>query len=106
MHEIKESDWKIFRKVHPVALERFCEQVLAESQLLHGDTKKSAHDRFSAIIRLFFERNKEVARLFDDFRRSTALIQIAVIKQRGLLTNEELSKFSEETQNLVASILR
>jgi hypothetical protein len=69
MRDIKESDWKIFRKLHPVALERFCESVLAESQLLHRDTKQTAHERFIAIHRLFYERNKEVARLFDDVPR-------------------------------------
>jgi hypothetical protein len=105
MRDIKESDWKIFRKLHPVALERFCEHVLAESQLLHRDTKQTAHERFIALHRLFYERNKEVARLFDDFRRSTALIQIATIKHRGLLTDEEFSNFSEETQSFVASVL-
>ena len=28
--EIKESDWKLFRRLHPVALERFCRQVIEE----------------------------------------------------------------------------
>jgi hypothetical protein len=30
MREIKEPDWKVLRRVHPLALERFCEGVLAE----------------------------------------------------------------------------
>jgi len=28
--DIKESDWKLFRRLHPVALERFCKQVIEE----------------------------------------------------------------------------
>jgi len=30
MREIKEPDWKVLRRVHPLALERFCEHALAE----------------------------------------------------------------------------
>lgn len=29
-HEINESDWKVLRRLHPVALERFCERALTE----------------------------------------------------------------------------
>jgi hypothetical protein len=30
MREIKEPDWKVLQRVHPLALERFCERVLDE----------------------------------------------------------------------------
>lgn len=105
MHEIKESDWKVFRQLHPIAVERYCQRVLAENQELANDTTQTAHERYLAIFRLYFHRNKEMARLFDDFRRSTALWQIAAIKGSGLFTDEEFAQFSEETQNLVSVIL-
>ncbi len=105
MREIKESDWKVFRKLHPVAVERYCERVLAESELLHRDPTRSAHERYLALYQLFREHDKELARLFDDFRRSTSLFQIAAIKGRGLLTDEEFAQFSEETRNVVAALL-
>jgi len=105
MREIKEADWKIFRQVHAVALERFCLRVLDDSERLHKDTSHSAYERYIAIYRLFDERDKEVARLFNDLRRSTALWQIAALKGRGLLTEEEFARFSQETQSLVAALL-
>lgn len=43
--DIKESDWKVFRKVRQLALERFCEQVLSEVKILASnpsDTGSSA----------------------------------------------------------------
>jgi hypothetical protein len=46
-----------------------------------------------------------VARLFNDFRRSTAFEQLAMFKGYGLLTDEEFSRFSQEMQNLVAILL-
>jgi hypothetical protein len=88
-----------------VAVERYCERVLAESESLHRDTSRSAHERYLALYQLIHQRNQEMARLFDDFRRSTALFQIAAIKGRGLFTDEEFAQFSEETQNVVAVML-
>jgi hypothetical protein len=47
--EISESDWKLFRQFHPLALERFCEQVLADLGRLASDPGKSAHERYLAV---------------------------------------------------------
>jgi hypothetical protein len=32
--DIKESDWKVFRKLRELALERFCQRVLEEVRVL------------------------------------------------------------------------
>src|SRR5215813_14019781 len=71
MREIKESDWKIFRQLHAVALERFCQRVLDESEGLRGDRTMSAHEQYVAIYQLFHKRDKEVARLFNDLSPPT-----------------------------------
>lgn len=103
MRQISEPDWKIFRQLHPVAVERFCESVLAEAA--KPKAQQSAHERYLDLFRLINERNKEMARLFDGFRRSTALLQLAAIKSAGWLTDEELLRFSQEAQEFVAAML-
>ncbi len=105
MHEINESDWKIFRQLHPVALERFCQRLLDENEQLNGDTTRSAHERYLAIYRLFREGDKEVARLFDGMSRSNTLWRLAAMKQQGLLTDDEYARFSQEMQNRVTALL-
>jgi hypothetical protein len=105
MRQISEPDWKIFRQLHPVAVGRFCESVLAEAAKPKAQHSKSAHERYLDLFRLINERNKEMARLFDDFRRSTALLQLAAIKSAGWLTDEELLRFSQEAQEFVAAVL-
>ena len=105
MREIKEADWKNFRQVRAIALERFCQRVLDESERLHVDTSHSAHERYIAIYRLFDERDKEVALLFNDLSRSTVMWQIAALKRRGLLTEDEFARFSQETQSPVVALL-
>ncbi len=41
-----ESDWKIFRELREVALERFCKRVLEELELLWQDASGSYHERY------------------------------------------------------------
>lgn len=96
--EIRESDWQAFRRLYPIALERFCQRVLAEVELLASNAQISAHERYREIYSLMRERDKELASLFNDFRRSTAMIQLMYFRSRGLLTPEELALFSEEAR--------
>jgi hypothetical protein len=105
MREISESDWKLFRQVHPVALERFCERVLSDLGRLASETGKTAHERYLAVFKLLQRRDKELADAFNDLRRSTAWRQLAVIRSRGLLTEEEFARFSPETRGAVQVFL-
>lgn len=105
LQAIKESDWKIFRQLRSIALERFCQRVLNEIVSAAADAGKSGHERYLDVFRLIKRRDKELAHAFDDLRRSTALAQIAIIQSHGLFTEEEFSRFSPETRNVVESIV-
>jgi hypothetical protein len=50
------------------------------------------------------ERDKTIGRLFNDPRRSNALILLVNIKQQGLLTAEEFARFSPETRERIENI--
>ncbi|MHB8520281.1 MAG: hypothetical protein ACYDH9_05935 [Limisphaerales bacterium] len=45
-----------------------------------------------------------MVRAFEDFRRSTAVMQLVIMRSMGLLTDEDLSVFSEPTQAQVRDI--
>jgi hypothetical protein len=98
---INEPDWKLFRTLHPVAFGRFCERVLAEIAQINADVRKSHHERYLEIWEVLKSRDREVAATFDDKRRSTALMQLAMIRFSGLLTDAEFSRFSEETRSII-----
>jgi hypothetical protein len=105
MHEIKESDWKLFKEVRPQALQRFCKKVLLEVEGINSDETKSFHQKYLEIYRVLHDRDKELARVFGSLRRSTALVQIAALQLRGLLNEDEFLRFSEETRNVVNGML-
>jgi hypothetical protein len=101
--DIKESDWKVFRRLHRIALERYCERVLQEVKLATA-CNDSYHDCYLKVYRLMRDRDKTMARTFDDLRRSNAIIQLLNIINEGLLTDDELKQFSQEFQNRIAAI--
>ena len=48
---------------------------------------------------------KEIADIFNGFSRSTAFLRLAAMKSRGLLTEDEFSRFSQETREVIALLL-
>lgn len=90
--DFPESDWKIFRALREVALERFCNRVLAEVEALCRDPSRSHHKRYLDLCRLLRERDKELAYSFDDPRRSAMILQLAAIHASGLLEPDELAR--------------
>jgi hypothetical protein len=83
MREINEPDWKVLPRVHPLVLERFCERVLAEIDRASRDGATSPHARYFQIFRIPQQRDREMARLFDNPRRAHALTMLAQIRSQG-----------------------
>jgi len=101
---IPEADWRQFKKIFPVLEERFCQRVLNDLAELLRAGGGTAHDQYLRIYRLIQERDKDLGDAFDDFRRSTALLQLAQMRRMGLLNDEELTGFSEETQAIIRRV--
>jgi hypothetical protein len=102
--EIKESDWRVFRGLHGIALERFSQRVLEEVRLATTDIDDSYHECYLKVYALIRNRDKTMALTFDNPRRSVAIIQLANIVDEGLLTDDELNQFSAETREAVEVI--
>lgn len=102
---ISEADWKILRRLRPVALERLCQRILAESVEAASSGSGSAHDRYLKLFELIQERNTELAYAFDDVRRSTAIFTLIGVYRMGLLSDEEFGQFSIEARTAVRRAL-
>ena len=61
----------------------------------------TAHEKYLDIYKIIQKRDYELGRVFDGHSRSRADQQLRDMYNKGLVTDDELSKFSEETQNLV-----
>jgi hypothetical protein len=73
---MNESEWKKFKRLKELCLERFCSDVLEEAESISGVTDQSAHDRYRSLYRLIHDKDKELARAFDGHSRSKAEMQL------------------------------
>ena len=96
----READWKIFRELRELALERFCERVLSEVRDLSAKSGTS-YERYLEIFNLLQKRDKKIAAGFDGMRRSRMDEHLLVICRLDLLTPDEIARFSDATQKML-----
>jgi len=77
------------------------DRILADIGRIASDGTKSFHDRYLRIYKLIRERDEEIARAFNDYRRSTATFQLAAMVSLDLVTDDELLAFTPGTRSLV-----
>jgi hypothetical protein len=101
---ISESDWKLFCRFRLLALERFCERIFRDIGPIAAQTDKNWHERYKSLYRLVIESDGDLAKVFDDFRRSTAYFQLKQMRVLGLLTDEEVMQFSSTARSWCDSV--
>lgn len=103
--EIGEHDWKVLKQVKAAALERACAGILEELRKTSAADGKTSHERYLAVWDLIERRNQQLAATFDDYRRSTAFVRLMNLRRGGHLRDEEYSRFSPRTRELVERAL-
>jgi hypothetical protein len=98
---IPERDWKVLRKLKPLALDRFCKRALAELKYRATADDGEHHAAFLAVWDAMNRNNDELATAFDETSRSTALFRLMSYRRLKLLTDDEWNEFSEETRQTV-----
>jgi hypothetical protein len=62
------------------------------------------HEAYLELWDLIEKEDAEIGIMFNDLRRSTALIKLAQWHSHGLLSESDLALFTEETRNTVKAI--
>ena len=96
----------MLRQLLPTALDRFCALILSEIDEIQADETTTRHQKYVSIFHIMRRRNEEMALVFDDPQRSKALMQLTALRARKLVTDEEFARFSEETRNIIHTLLR
>lgn len=103
-HTISESDWKLFCRFRLLALERFCERIFRDIDPIASQTDKNWHERYKLLYKLVTDSDEDLAKVFNDFRRSTAYAQLRQMHALGLLTDEEIMQFSSTAREWCVSV--
>lgn len=93
---MKESDWKVFKKIKEIAIERFCIRALQEFEEVINNKNDHVHNRYLLLYKLVQNRDKQMQLIFDSNSRSKASLQLLAIRGEGLADESLLSKLSEE----------
>lgn len=99
MKDIRESDWKLLRQLKPVLLDRFCSRVLSDIGKASSASAATSHERYLKVYALVQDEDKELGQMFDDLKRSNAVVKLSLMRRAGLLTEEEWAGFSEEMRS-------
>ena len=101
MDAIAEKDWKLLRSMKDAKLNLACEQILGSvgSEIINKGNEN--HKAYLEVWKKVQAGDDDIAEMFNDLRRSNAVLKLAAWKRHGLLTQSELNEFSEETQSAI-----
>jgi hypothetical protein len=100
--QFPESDWQKLRVIRERALQRYCAGILAWLRTqVETENLENAHKHYLAIYKEIDKRDRLLADLFDDWRRSSAIITLMKWTAHGLVTQDEFESLSEETRAIV-----
>lgn len=103
---ISESDWKKFKVLRALALERFHLRVLADAKSVSEKETLSSANRYHTLYRLVMGRDKDIVDIFGHYSRSWAFSSLALMVAHNLLTDDELAVLSEETLDAISYAVR
>ena len=104
MSGIKEKDWKIIRALKDEKLNALCADILGEINQEISNKKEQNHKAYLKVWDIVNTRDKDVADMFNDLRRSNAVYKLALWYKNGYLTEKELNEFSEETRSIINAL--
>ncbi|MHC8383461.1 hypothetical protein [Pseudomonas sp. LB3P14] len=104
---MNESDWKLYSALRPLAHERMCIRIMEEVERTVLDKSLVPYERIEASEELLQAGQKELYWAFGVFRfsRHEARSHLLGLCARELITSEELTGFSEDTQTWVKECL-
>ena len=104
MYEVKESDWKIFRKRVPQWQEDYMKKLNKEYIEILSRDGSAAQNFWDLENRVF--KDKRSVGVVIDMRRSRMFINILDLLEDHVINLEDLDEFSEELREAVTKITK
>jgi len=79
------------------ALDLACQRTLDSLSEIISSEDKSAHERYLQLWKTMKAADKNIARMFNNLKRSSAILQLAQWKLNDLITDRDLDSFSPDT---------
>ncbi|WP_024779567.1 hypothetical protein [Pseudomonas corrugata] len=103
---ISDSDWKNYNELYKLALDRFCQGVLADAHTIAQNETLSAHARYATLYGLIRNRDKDLAMAFNGRRRKEVSLSLRLMVAYDLLSDQELMVLSDELRERISDAVR
>jgi hypothetical protein len=101
---MNESEWKKFKKLKELCLEKFSEDILFQVEKICKSSEFSAYDRYINLYKLIEKKDEEMVGTFDGLSRNKAFIQLLQMHRLGLVEEKYLDEFENETKEAIRTI--
>ena len=81
-----------------------CERIFEKLRKTIDERGDDSHAAYLQLCKTLKQEDKKLGRAFDDLKRSNAILKLVEWRRCKLLSDEELKRFSDETQELVRFI--
>ena len=105
MSNIREKDWKIIRSMKDRVLNLACDRTLAKVSRIIENEADPAHARYLELWKILTSEDEDIAIMFNGLKRSNAITKLAKWKFHGLITDDDMKSFSQETREKVGSLI-
>ncbi|MCI0473774.1 MAG: hypothetical protein L0Y76_09345 [Ignavibacteria bacterium] len=106
MNDIPERDWKIIRSMKDQKLTIACNRILEKVTTIIKDGTKGSVARYRELWKILRNEDDTIGTMFDDLKRSNAIMKLASWQYHELVSDEEMKTFTAETQKMVTAINR
>jgi len=104
MKELPEVDWKILRLMKDTLLRRASRTALEQVKKIVIGPDDDPHKVYLELWDTLKIEDGKIGRMFDNMKRSTAILKLAEMIRNELIREDELQGFTEETRERAEEI--
>ena len=106
MSDIPEQDWKKIRSLKDKILNAVCADILDEINKEYMNKGNKNHKAYLKTWDIINTKDKDIADMFNDLRRSNAIFKLALWYKKGYLTDNEAKEFTAQTYKTIQSLYK
>jgi hypothetical protein len=99
MKDLPESDWRLLRNMKDTLLQRASRTAIERVRGIVIGPDDDPHKIYLELYSALHSEDEKIAHMFNDMRRSTAILRLAQMIRYGVVRPDELQGFTQETQD-------
>ena len=99
MKDLPEADWKLLRLMKDTLLRRASRTAIEHVHRFVIGPDDDPHKVYLALYRALQAEDDKIGAMFNDMRRSTAILRLGQMIRHGVIRPDELQAFTQETRD-------